>query len=550
MTSYFVTIPGFCALISHAVFIHFEPNALHFVAGLILYFQISTLCLWFQGYRIASAMFSASFAVGLYLLFLGLMVSLYRLSPWHPLARFPGPRLAHLTKWWMVNQIVLRGGRHLKLQELHGRYGPWVRMGPNEISVNLPSAIRPIYSKLDRAQFYQGAPFSADTLISVLDRETHKKRRQPWMNALNSEALASYLPAVYCRMTQLIQILKKESSKGQSVNIDYWIYLFFLDTMGDIGFSGGFESMESGRDTEGWLYTLSMGVFFASSMGQVPWLKDLVNLLPRRGPIETFHRSMERKIHQIEDISKAKSLDILSFLLDSSAEAKLTPGEVIADSALIVVSATDTSVQAVVTILRYLGLDRERQSRLRAEVDAILLNSVDDGGDALAGAISRLPFLDACVQESLRIVPPGPFGPLRSTGGSGMLICGEYIPPNTTIHVPVYTMHRDTEYFGPLADNFIPERWLEDDPVREALGSALPPVDTASFMPFGAGFGACIGKNLAIQNVKLLVAHLIHNFEITCSPTFDSKSFDQSYKEFGIWQHAHLPVNLALRQSN
>ncbi|KAJ6555090.1 cytochrome P450 [Mycena vulgaris] len=208
---------------------------------------------------------------------------------------------------------------------------------------------------------------------------------------------------------------------------------------------------------------------------------------------------MEKKIHQIEDPSKIKRLDILSFLLDTSAQAKLTPEEVIADSALIVVSATDTSVQAAVTIFRYLALDHERQSRLQAEVDSVLSSSVEDGSDTLASAISHLPFLDACLQESLRIVPPGP---LRTTGSAGAHICGEYIPPNTTIHVPVYTMHRDPEYFGPLADNFIPERWLEDDPVRKTLASALPPIDPSSFMPFGAGFGSCIGKNLAIQNVK------------------------------------------------
>ncbi|KAJ6613936.1 cytochrome P450 [Mycena sp. CBHHK59/15] len=544
------------AIISHVLFNRYEPNTLHFVGGLSVYSQVTTMVQWLQGNSVSASISTAFSSVGLYLLFLVFSITIYRLSPWHPLARFPGPRMAHLTKWWMVNQVVFRGGRHAMLQQLHAYHGPWVRVGPNEISVNLPSAIRPIYNKLDRARFYQGAPFSADTLISVLDRETHKRRRQPWANALNSESLASYLPTVYSRIAQLMQILKDKNAEGHKVNLDYWTYLFFcephVDTMGDIGFSGGFESMKAGKDAEGWLSTLAMGVFFASSMGQVPWLKDLVNILPRRGPIDSFHRSIDKKIHQIDNDStspKAKRLDILGFLLDSSADAKLTPGEVIADAALIVVSATDTSVQVVVTIFRYLGLDMERQSRLQAEIDDVLSNVGDGGDDALTLSISRLPFLDACVQESLRIVPPGPFGPLRTTGVLGAHICGEYVPPNTTIHVPVYTMHRDQAYFGSLAGDFIPERWIDNNPIRKGLESNLPPIDHTSFMPFGAGFGSCIGKNLAIQNVKLLVANIVYHFEVTCSSDFDAGAFDRSYKEFGIWQHKELPVTLTARNT-
>ncbi|KAF8189768.1 cytochrome P450 [Mycena galopus ATCC 62051] len=449
------------ALVTHYIFNRNEPNALHFVLGVLSCAQISALVQWVRGCSVLEAAYKSTTFLGVYLLVLALSISFYRLSPWHPLAKYPGPRLSHLTKWWMVNQVVFRGGQHTKLQQ----FVSTLLAGPNEISVNLPTAIRPIYSKLDRAQFYQGAPFSADALISVLDRETHKKRRQPWENALNSESLASYLPTICTRITQAVQILKDKSSEGRTTHLDYWIYLFFLDTMGDIGFSGGFESMKAEKDTEGWLYTLAMGVFFASSMGQIPWLKDIVNVLPRRGPIDTFHQSIEKKIHQLRDSdsAKAKRLDILGFL-------------VIADSALIVVSATDTSVQAVVTIFRYLGLDPERQSRLRAEVDGVLSDVVDDE-ESIALAIAGLPFL-------MRVYK-SPFGPLRTTGGSGAYVCGEYIPPNTTIHVP-----------------FIPERWLNDDPLRKMLDSDLPLIDRTSFMPFGAGFGSCIGRNLAIQNVK------------------------------------------------
>ena len=52
-----------------------------------------------------------------YLATLALSIAVYRFSPFHPLAAFPGPRLAAQTKWWMVHRILLKGGRHLELQQ-------------------------------------------------------------------------------------------------------------------------------------------------------------------------------------------------------------------------------------------------------------------------------------------------------------------------------------------------------------------------------------------------------------------------------------------------
>lgn len=53
---------------------------------------------------------------------------MYRLSPWHPLAKYPGPRLAKLTKFWAV-VVVLRKRQLQTVKELHAKYGQIVRVG-------------------------------------------------------------------------------------------------------------------------------------------------------------------------------------------------------------------------------------------------------------------------------------------------------------------------------------------------------------------------------------------------------------------------------------
>ena len=52
----------------------------------------------------------------------------YRLSPFHPLAKYPGPVIAKASKWWGVYYSA-RGGPHRQYKHLHDRYGDVVRIG-------------------------------------------------------------------------------------------------------------------------------------------------------------------------------------------------------------------------------------------------------------------------------------------------------------------------------------------------------------------------------------------------------------------------------------
>ena len=54
--------------------------------------------------------------------------AVYRLSPWHPLARYPGPLGCKLSKLWM-GAVCVPGFQHKYIQALHERYGDVVRIG-------------------------------------------------------------------------------------------------------------------------------------------------------------------------------------------------------------------------------------------------------------------------------------------------------------------------------------------------------------------------------------------------------------------------------------
>jgi hypothetical protein len=76
------------------------------------------------------------------------MIAAYRLSPFHPLAGYPGPILARITRFWAVSTFLTRK-QHLITHELFQRYGPVVRTGPNHLAIRDAKAVVTILGAKD-----------------------------------------------------------------------------------------------------------------------------------------------------------------------------------------------------------------------------------------------------------------------------------------------------------------------------------------------------------------------------------------------------------------
>lgn len=95
------------------------------VATLLIAIPVALATLFFMRYGVLFALF-LTFVI--YLGTLGTSILLYRISPLHPLARYPGPTLARVSAFWIA-YIASRGKRHLYVQGLHEKYGDIVRIG-------------------------------------------------------------------------------------------------------------------------------------------------------------------------------------------------------------------------------------------------------------------------------------------------------------------------------------------------------------------------------------------------------------------------------------
>jgi len=130
-------------------------------------------------------------------------------------------------------------------------------------------------------------------------------------------------------------------------------------------------------------------------------------------------------------------------------------------------------------------------------------------------SLGKLKHLDAVINESMRLHPPVPSGVNRVTGPEGLTVGGTYIPGNTIVQAPMHTIFRDPRCFErPL--EFIPERWT----TRPELTK-----HAAAFAPFIIGSHSCVGKALALTELRYVVAHVLRRYNFSFAPEQEVEAF-------------------------
>ena len=124
--------------------------------------------------------------------------------------------------------------------------------------------------------------------------------------------------------------------------------------------------------------------------------------------------------------------------------------------------------------------------KLTAEID----NAVADGKLSIpvvyAEAI-KLPYLKACIHEGMRLHPSVGLTMPRFVPVGGAIISGYHFPEGYRIGINPAVIQYDRDVFGPDAENFNPNRWIERDALRM----------DKTMIQFGAGPRTCIGKNVS-----------------------------------------------------
>jgi cytochrome P450 len=168
----------------------------------------------------------------------------------------------------------------------------------------------------------------------------------------------------------------------------------------------------------------------------------------------------------------------------------------------------DTTANSLCWMLELMAQHPESIARAREEV----LRLAPQGVDAFTPELlDGMDYLDACVNESMRLKPVAPFLPVEATHDT---VVGDVAVPANTLVWNVMRADSVSEAHLPQAASFLPERWL-------LTGAQAVPKQLS--MPFGSGPRICPGRYLALLEIKMAAAMLLQRFDILGVDTPDGR---------------------------
>ena len=140
-----------------------------------------------------------------------------------------------------------------------------------------------------------------------------------------------------------------------------------------------------------------------------------------------------------------------------------------------------------------------------------MVRATQEARGVMAGAsditlehLARLDYIDACINETMRLKPVAPQMPLQALKDTTL---GDVDIPAGTVVIGVMRHDSVDDAFVADGQSFRPERWLGEDGLVAASAKRIS-------MPFGAGPRMCPGRYLALQEMKMVLLTLLTSFDV------------------------------------
>ncbi|KAI0359045.1 cytochrome P450 [Trametes cingulata] len=483
----------------------------------------------------------------------------------NPLDKLPGPPSASLISGnlaqymnrhsWEWRDQLQKYGRAAAIHGLFNR--KW-------LVVHDPKAMHTIFIK--EQDIYEEPVQSLRLLLGpgLLGTlgEQHRRQRKMLNPVFSTKHLREMTPLFYEIIHKTRDAIKTrvlagaQGAKGGAVELDMlsWMGRTTLEVLGQAGLGYSFDPLTEDVADD---FATAVKEFFPQLVkSMIPRL-----LLPlaikigspafRRRVVELLPSANVQRLKDISDTMHARSLlifnekkealargddavkhqigegrDIMSILLRenmmASEEDKLPDDELIGQVSTMILAGMDTTANSLARILELLAKNPDVQERLREEI--VHAVETEGSGDTLDfNKLMELPYLDAVCRETLRVYP-GVASVFRDTtkdtilplsepvrARDGSLLSAIAVPKNTRVVADITMCNRDQALWGPDADRWRPERWLEGLP-KEVEDAHVPGV-YSHLMTFIGGSRACIGFKFAQVEIKTVLLIMLQHFK-------------------------------------
>ena len=372
-----------------------------------------------------------------------------------------------------------------------------------------------------------------------------RNQRRMVMAGFAPGPIRAYLPTLKKVARRLKARWEKAAHAGSAIDLADDLKRYTVDIIAGLAFGTEVNTLESGEDIIQKHLDQILPAIARRSLSLFPYWRYFKLPRDRRldESLEIVRSEITRLIAQAkqrlanEPERGAHPQNLLEAMLVAagSVGSGVSESAVIGNVSTMLLAGEDTTAHSIAWLIDLLHRNPEALAKLQAEVKSCVAAAGDWEQLDLA-QLDGLAYLDACIQESMRIKPVGPYMPLEATKDT--VIGNVRVPEHSLVWC---TFRHDTlsEAHFAQAHAFKPERWLVSD---DAANNADAFNKKAS-MPFGSGPRTCPGRYLALLEIKIAFVMLLSQFDIAGIQTPDGREPEE------LMAFTMSPIGMSLKLS-
>jgi len=345
-----------------------------------------------------------------------------------------------------------------------------------------------------------------DGLFTAYTHEPNwQKAHNILMPTFSHQAMKAYVPSMVDIAEQLMGAFEKAAAGDLEVDVPDEMTRLTLDTIGLCGFSVRFNSFQS-NELHPFVQAMMDNLNGQQAIAARP--QAITKLMI--GEKRRMARAQDVMKQTVQDIiverrqSGKEENDLLQFMLsgvDKKSGEGLPDTNIVSQCITFLVAGHETTSGLLSFAVHYLLKNPALLKRAHDEADRVF--GPDRNAQPTFEQINSLHFIEQVLKESLRLWPTAPA--FNRAPDQDRLLGGRYeIPAKQQVLVLIPALHRNASIW-PDPERFDPDRFL---PAHEASRPANV------FLPFGTGARACIGRQFAMQEAKLVLGMLLHRFDL------------------------------------
>lgn len=474
-----------------------------------------------------------------YIIFLGVLFITYRLNVVET-ANFPGPKFAALTGWYEAFYETVVGRPYsLKIDQLHHQYGPVVRVAPNELHIRDSEFYDTVFasnSETNKPVRNQWTFNFSKSTAATVGAAVHRRRRaalEPMFSrssVLKAEHLIRYKARLLC------QRVAEFKGSPQPIIANHAFSAFAGDVLMEYVFGFSYKQLEKPNFDSVYYHLASSGSFERMATFSSAVVK-LITCLPE-ALIEVIHpataslhrfkrdvKTLARGIIHNRDISSKSSpssegVTVFHEILKSNLPAADKSQRRLAEEAqMMVVAGVAPTASALTVGTFHIANSTQHYQRLHKELVHAFPDDKSPAQDL--ESLEKLPFLNACVQETLRLSSSRRTArDTRVHPKTSIKYKDEMIAPGTEVSMNISDVLLDGKIF-PQPREFQPERWLGNPRAPDGQPHSH------YLLAFGRGSRNCLGQHLARAELFYGLGMIFRHFQLELYET-DEKALNNS----------------------